>query len=107
VLSNIVADYGSPARAAEVLAGVRETIEACGDVESDTGSYELEETAGPNLGDDSVGATLTGSGPFEGLHGQVVYVRVADRVVGMALVDFEPVDDELLEDAAGTVVDRL
>jgi hypothetical protein len=107
VLSNVVADYDTDARAAELLAAVRTAIAECGRYEAEGGSYEITEVEGPDLGDEVVAADITGQTALGALEGRLLYVRVGDRVSALALVGFDDVDTDLVAEAAATVADRL
>ena len=107
VLSNVVADYDSAARAGELLEAVREAIGECGQFDTESGSYTITETDAPDVGDDAVAARLIGTTTFGDLQGEILYVRVGDRVTAVAMAGLSGVDADVVADAAEVVADRL
>jgi hypothetical protein len=107
VLSNVVTDYPNDDEAGDLLDAVRESIARCDEFATESGAYTLTETDVSGLGDEAVAATLSGDTELGELQGQLIYVRVDDRVAAIALVGIGEFDPDLAQELIELVTDRL
>jgi hypothetical protein len=107
VLSNVVTVYPNEDEAGDLLDAVRESIARCDEFATESGAYTLTETDVSGLGDEAVAATLSGDTELGELKGQLIYVRVDDRVAALALVGIGDVDPDLARELIELVTDRL
>jgi hypothetical protein len=109
-ITNVVATFADDDTAKAFLALTERTLESCRTYEVEGGtSIELSPLEFPNFGDESFAAEAIGDSPYGALAGDIVYVRVGNRVTSVETIAFgeDSIPPELVEHLTRLVATRM
>jgi hypothetical protein len=109
-ITNVVSTFADDEAAQAFLDLTARTIESCRTYEVDGGtSIELGALEFPNFGDASFVAEAIGTSPYGDLAGDIIYVRVGQRVTSVETIAFgeSTLSPELVEHLTRLVANRM
>ena len=109
-ITNVVATFADEDTAEAFLDLTARTIESCRTYEVEGGTaIELSPLEFPNFGDESFVVEAIGESPYGALGGDIIYVRVGNRVSSVETIAFgeDSISPELVEHLTRLVANRM